>query len=490
MTTDTQAPLPLDTERAERIVAFAALRAAVRLAIAAGFRRETVAAAVARGRGRYSREYGRTDDTPSTSAWRYTDWRGPYAHSIIDSAGEDAPWHAVELTAPQRAVLAGARYVWRTSGDGYRFEYDTGQYEPETYTCEACDHVGSTDEDWSEVYYRTISGRTNCAIWCADCASDTYYCERSGRRWHSDDVTTIDGETVACTWAEENAHYWESDGEYHFEPEQESDEDSPADDDGTIYRYGTNVLRQHSWPGEVASDALCFGVELETEPGDNTNAGQHALAEALGGRDGHNGELGGAYILAADGSLDCGVEIITVPQTLEQHHTGARIPWRKVAHALKEVGAKAGANTKNCGMHVHINRKALSALTVGKMMVLINSPTMQRFVELIAQRSATRYCRRSEKKISDVNRPERHSDHYDALNIGTEHGTLELRIFRGNTRHSRIMKNLEFCHALCIYCRDASIRDIEDPAKMRAWIAARAGAYPNLSKFLNDNQSA
>ena len=52
------------------------------------------------------------------------------------------------------------------------------------------------------------------------------------------------------------------------------------------------------------------------------------------------------------------------------------------------------------------------------------------------------------------------------------------------------MKNLEFCHALCIYCRDASIRDIEDPAKMRAWIAARAGAYPNLSKFLNDNQSA
>jgi hypothetical protein len=111
-------------------------------------------------------------------------------------------------------------------------------------------------------------------------------------------------------------------------------------------------------------------------------------------------------------------------------------------------------------------------------------------VELIAQRSATSYCRRSTKKVTDVNRPDLHSDHYDALNIGTEHGTLELRIFRGNTRHSRIMKNLEFCHALCIYCRDASIRDIEDPAKMRAWIAARAGAYPNLSKFLNDNQSA
>ena len=481
MTTDTQAPLPLDTERAERIAAFSALRAAVRMAIAAGFRREPI-----------TRTVQRIDGTASAAGgWRRTDWRGPYAYSIIAAAGEDAPWHAVELTAPQRAVFGDARYLWRTSSDGARFEYDSGRYEPETNTCEACDHVGPTEDDWSEVYYRTGRGRTDSAIWCAECASDTYYCERSGRTWRSDDVTTCDGETVSTYWAEENAYYWESDGEYHFEPEsEESDEDQPADDRGAIYRYGTNVLRRHSWPGETAPDALCFGVELETEPGDNTNAGQHALAEALGGRNGHNGELGGAYILAADGSLDCGVEIITVPQTLEQHHTGRRIPWRKVAHALKDAGAKAGAGTKNCGMHVHINRKALSALTVGKMLVLINSPTMQRFVELVAQRSATSYCRRTAKKVTDALRPEDNNDHYDALNIGTEHGTLELRIFRGNTRHSRIMKNLEFCHALCIYCRDASIRDIEDPAKMRAWIAARAGAYPNLSKFLNDNQSA
>jgi len=481
MTTDTQAPLPLDTERAERIAAFSALRAAVRMAIAAGFRREPI-----------TRTVQRIDGTASAAGgWRRTDWRGPYAYSIIAAAGEDAPWHAVELTAPQRAVFGDARYLWRTSSDGARFEYDSGRYEPETNTCEHCSHVGPTDDEWSEVYYRTARGRTESAIWCADCASDTYYCERSDRTWRSDDVTTVDGETVSCVWAEENAYYHEGDGEYHFEPErEESDDDSPADDDGTIYRYGTNVLRRHSWPGETATDALCFGVELETEPGDNSYAGQHALAEALGGRNGHNGELGGAYILAADGSLDCGVEIITVPQTLEQHHTGRRIPWRKVAHALKDVGAKAGAGTKNCGMHVHINRKALSALTVGKMLVLINSPTMQRFVELVAQRSATSYCRRTAKKVTDALRPEDNNDHYDALNIGTEHGTLELRIFRGNTRHSRIMKNLEFCHALCIYCRDASIRDIEDPAKMRAWIAARAGAYPNLSKFLNDNQSA
>ena len=43
---------------------------------------------------------------------------------------------------------------------------------------------------------------------------------------------------------------------------------------------------------------------------------------------------------------------------------------------------------------------------------------------------------------------------------------------------------------MCIYCRDASMLDIEKPANMRRWIMERAGAYPNLSKFLNDNQSA
>jgi hypothetical protein len=154
MTTDTQATLPLDTERAERIAAFAALRAAVRMAIAAGFRREPI-----------TRTVQRIDGTASATSWRRTDWRGPYAYSIIAAAGEDAPWHAVELTAPQRAVFGDARYLWRTSSDGARFEYDSGRYEPETNTCEHCSHVGPTDDDWSEVYYRTSSGRTESAIW-------------------------------------------------------------------------------------------------------------------------------------------------------------------------------------------------------------------------------------------------------------------------------------------------------------------------------------
>src|SRR6516164_5191155 len=101
MTTDTQAPLPLDTERAERIAAFAALRAAVRLAIAAGFRREPI-----------TRNMLRTAGTPAREgAWRSTDWRGPYAHDLLDTHGDvtGTPWVAIELTAPQRAVFEGAR---------------------------------------------------------------------------------------------------------------------------------------------------------------------------------------------------------------------------------------------------------------------------------------------------------------------------------------------------------------------------------------------
>lgn len=35
-----------------------------------------------------------------------------------------------------------------------------------------------------------------------------------------------------------------------------------------------------------------------------------------------------------------------------------------------------------------------------------------------------------------------------------------MRIFRGNLRAERVLKNLEFCHALVMYCRVASMQHL------------------------------
>jgi hypothetical protein len=369
-------------------------------------------------------------------------------------------------------------------GSVLRFEFS--RHEFEVATCERCDERGPS-ENFGLVYGERLRRGYNEMTWCDGCRDDHAHAY-DGDYYDVDHCVFVEGEdiTVPQHIAHENYYYHESDGCWRSYPEESEDEDEDesrdADDTGHIFRYGTNVLQTYAWPQEVKSDALCFGVELEVEPAQNTGNAQRALAASLGGKYGM-GE--GAYILAADSSLDKGVEIITVPQTLEQHRTGSRIQWHAISKALQAAKAKSGAGTDNCGMHVHINRKALSALTVGKMLVFINGESTRTLVELIAQRPASRYCERKEKKITDALRPE--DSHYDALNIGTDHGTLELRVFRGNTRYSRILKNIEFAHALCLYCRDASLQDVSDPALFRAWLLTRASTYPNLSKFLSEH---
>lgn len=413
-------------------------------------------------------------------------WFFPYLRSrVADQYSADLYSYAITDTEKRVFGITTENYA-HTEADTLTLT----RYEIEAQDCERCE-----DRIWSDnarlVY--TEGRRSDYAeqYWCESCAAahSTVWESES----YDDDlmVTLVDtGRAVPHPYAQDNCYWDDGNSEWRqYAPDYESDdEDSDRDnldDDGTLFRYATNVLFQHSWPSNAPHDGLVFGVELEVQSKDFSSDGVRTIAQALGGRKGKNN----AYILAADGSLDpdehtSGLEIITVPQTLEGHRTGAVIPWREISKALASSNAISGQGTNACGMHVHINRRALSQLQVGKMMVFINSPKTQQLVELIAQRPATQFCVRKPKTISDVFRAE--ENHYDALNVGTEHGTLELRIFKGNTRHSRILKNLEFAHALCLYCRDCSMLDAENPDAFRAYIFQRCGQYPNLCKFLSE----
>jgi hypothetical protein len=181
-----------------------------------------------------------------------------------------------------------------------------------------------------------------------------------------------------------------------------------------------------------------FGVELEMEP--RGRSSQSEVIGALGGRSNEN------YILKSDGSLNCGVELVTIPLTLEQHKKD--FDWHAVLKPVARI-AKSGAGTTSCGIHVHINKRALTALQIGKMLVFANSPACARQLTVIAQRESNGYCNRSKK------RPE------------------------------RVLKNLEFCHALVTYCRDCSLADIERWDLFADWLLKRRGQYPELVKFLD-----
>lgn len=244
----------------------------------------------------------------------------------------------------------------------------------------------------------------------------------------------------------------------------------------TIFSYGTNVIKMYGFPEVTPKDSLCFGVELEIQPGNNHTHEQ--LVDALGGKY----AVGQQYILCRDSSVPNGAELITLPYTLANHKADV-MPWTKVLERVRKVG-KSGMGTTQCGMHVHINRRALSHLQMGKMLVVINAPEMQELIATVAQRSEASYCQRYFKKVADGGKIV--GSHGDALNCGNRKGTLELRIFRGNLRYERVMKNLEFTDALCNYAAEQSIQKVHIPEAFVGWMKDNKKHYPHLVKFVEE----
>ena len=406
---------------------------------------------------------------------------------------------SVEITPADRAncpgIPAGAECAHFNDSDCTALEYTL--YAIGSTACEACD-ARVLAEDCAEVHRRNSHGSIASETWCEGCREESaFYCERTHEYVHNDYGVSVNNDEFICAawYAEDHYHCYESDGNWYSEPEDDNEnssgrEDDENDNDG-LFPYGTNVLSKHPWPANAPKSALLFGVELEIEGNDNTSREQLAIVAALGGNTGADLK-DGAYILAADGSLNTGVEIITVPQTFEAHKAETVVPWKKISAAIRGI-AKSG-NTKTCGMHVHINRAALTPLQTGKMLVFLNANSMTRLVERVAQRSTEQWAKRAPKAFAD-GLPHRVTEfgHYDALGYSSK-GTMELRIFRGNTRHDRIMKNLEFTHAMCEFARLESMQDMDQPNKFLAFIGAREKTYPNLCKFLDahceDNANA
>lgn len=280
--------------------------------------------------------------------------------------------------------------------------------------------------------------------------------------------------SVSADFADARLHYWESDGDWHMDPyEDEEDSDSW---EHMLHDYGTNVVSIHGWPDTTPQDSLCFGVELEMEAKSRDYFSD--MVELLGGMDGN-----GRYILKQDGSLDDGkgAELVTLPYTLDGHRKV--FDWqRTLTPGLRNL-ARSGRGTENCGIHIHVNKAALSALTIGKLLVFLNSEDNDSFVTLIAQRESSHPCGRdASKKITDVH-PGPFADRYDILNV-TGYHTVEFRMFRGNLRPERVLKNIEFCHALIRFCERTSIQDATDRMLFMAHLERNAKQYPHLCAYL------
>lgn len=349
-----------------------------------------------------------------------------------------------------------------------------------------CDHVVHAHE--------TVSVRENGRMrtWCESCRDDrAVWVEDQEEYWLQDDVH----------WSErEQAYYsYDRDSELAESDYDEDDDDSdPPEEPNRLMSYMTVVTdfvaRDTSFTPSPFGDFL-MGVELEMA----TDGSVGSAVELV------RGALGEDYcVCKSDGSLPRGgFEVVTAPRKLDEH--------------IKRFGEWFGKgipsnfsawDKESCGMHVHIDSRAFTAMTLGKFLMLINSSTNVDFIRRIAGRHPTvdkqarEYCAAEEQVHLDnpkhalngkSNRRYRmvnttclkrsEADRLGVQYVGERNfNTIELRIFRSSLKRERLLAQIEFTHAAVMFCRVASYRDL-DYSSFIKWLRTTNNTYPNLADW-------
>lgn len=296
------------------------------------------------------------------------------------------------------------------------------------FWCEQCDSYELRDESYTynDVRY-CESCYDNCVSHCEDC--DDHYL--------SDDGHNCDGESILLH-------------EYDYRPRPH------FFGDGTYH----------------------FGFELEVEcRSDSRKEGAEYVIDRLGNR---------AY-LKKDGSLNNGFEIVTHPHTLEEYQK--EFNWGCVA-GLGDLGYRSWS-TRTCGLHVHVSRTAFGIIQKQADVLKVQAHELrfikliydnQRQIERLAGRSSS-YARFNDKgKLSARVKHGRQDDRYEAVNSQNSE-TLEVRVFKGSLKPTRILSAIELVHASVEYTRDLKVSGSNNALKwihFVRYVASNADAYPNL----------
>ena len=247
-----------------------------------------------------------------------------------------------------------------------------------------------------------------------------------------------------------------------------------------------------------------FGVEVETEfnkpalvkAGLNRFSMSKFVSNAIGRdfsvvkEDGSltmNGKYCGNPEYDKDGTKNgkeyAGFEIVSCPADIDEHRKRWALFDKMENHDMLRAW-----DTETCGLHVHVSRNSLTLLQIGRIIAFVNHPVNRHFIQKIAGRSESKYCKNHHKKLADSLHPEQ--GNYDekrrvAVNVQNEH-TIEFRIFRGTVRSCHIIRNIEFVDSLCDYCYPAArgFNDLFAPHPYIQYVMDNKARWPILAFWL------
>ena len=237
----------------------------------------------------------------------------------------------------------------------------------------------------------------------------------------------------------------------------------------TIHGYSTKAEQLLSFKAKkVTKDTIYLGCELEFETSDRE------VARVKVGK-----RLRGHAIMKSDGSIRNGFEVVTCPATIDIQLEVFKSFFTDPITELR--------NASNVGMHVHVSRKPLSVLTVGKLTRFMNHPDNKAFIELLAGRANNTYCRQDRGRAEHLSYPLLYptgGDRYNVLNLNNQN-TIEFRIFSTPLSYEDFASKLQFIQALVDYSKPCAVNlSAYAHAKFEEfikWVKQNTKSYPELA---------
>jgi hypothetical protein len=345
-------------------------------------------------------------------------------------------------------TINGTRYnVDGYDVDGYDVEgYDRNGYDEDGYDSDGWDRDGYNTEGYDADGYdcdgQDSCGNTRCDN--GDCDDDYCDCRTRG----SDELLDSD----ACVLEETR---W------------------------CQYRYKRTAQLVAFEFECIAHDCANDGAERLMVPFDE------AYDELIG----HTAGCGS--IAKHDGSLPTGkgVEFVTVPMLLDEHR---RVLAKAFPGGRLGGGHVSAWNHTKCGMHVHLNRRSMGNLTLGKLLCFMHQSCNRSFHIDIAGRETTYAKFQGHRSFVSNGLPVKadHGEKYSALNIKPH--TVEFRIFRPSTQLPTILKNLCYCLAAREFCVSVSaMRSSITWQEFLKWLGTTDARlrYRELDSWLRNRQS-
>lgn len=239
-----------------------------------------------------------------------------------------------------------------------------------------------------------------------------------------------------------------------------------------IHNYSTRVEQMLKFKAtRVRPNTVYLGCELEYET-ENRNRAQIGVGKLMHGH----------ALMKSDGSIRNGFEIVTCPATLDIHLEIFKKFYDNIPPDLKIE--------KNVGMHVHVSRKPLSQLTIGKLTEFLNRLDNKQFIAHIAGRIDNNYARmNSDRTITFPRKNRQGGDRYNALNLNNQN-TIEVRLFATPMNYKEFATRLQFVQALVDYCMPAQSNDLlKKQTHYEAfmhWLSSRRRMFPELSYHLKE----